>query len=232
MAPSIAVIDDDPKAVDCLSAMLRDSGFRVHAFGKASDYLAISDKLSIDCIVCELCQPSVSALEVHKELRNRGASVPLIVVTGSRDIDAAVRVMKAGAYDLFEKPVLATRLGDGVKSAIEKSRQHVSEKNEVGRFANSLGKLSKRQLQVMELTVQGFSNVEIARQLEISRRTVETYRAWVMQRTGARTLAELLELTIRSERSVCAQSRRDAGRARAPAPARICTPTTGATLHS
>lgn len=199
MTPSLAVIDDDPKGVDCLSAILRDSGFRVNAFGKASDYLAISDELSIDCIVCELCRPSVSALEVHKELGNRGFSVPLIVVIGSRDIDAAVRVMKAGAYDLFEKPVLAFRLSDGVKSAIEKSRQRVSELDKVRRFADSLSKLSKRQLQVMDLTVRGFSNVEITGQLEISRRTVETYRAWVMQRTGAQTLAELVQLTIRLE---------------------------------
>ena len=98
MASSIAVTDNDPKVVDCLSAMLRDSGFSVNAFGKASDYLAVSEKLSIDCIVCELCQPSVSALEVHKELRNRGASVPLIVVTGSRNIDAAVGTSLKGRY--------------------------------------------------------------------------------------------------------------------------------------
>ncbi len=201
MGPFIAVIDDDPKAVDHLSAILRDGGFRVNAFGKASDYLTVAEEFSIDCIVCELCRPSVSALEVHKELRNMGSSVPLIVVTGSRDIDAAVRVMKAGAYDLFEKPVLASRLNDAVKSAIEKSQQRVSEEDKVRRFAKGVSKLSERQRQVMDLTVRGFSNIEMARQLEISRRTVETYRAWVMQRTGVRTVAELVLLATRLEGS-------------------------------
>ena len=130
MALSIAVIDDDPKAVDCLSTILRDNGFRVNAFEKAADFFAVLDELSIDCVVCELCRPWVSALEVHKGLRNWGSSVPLIVVTGSRDIDATVKVMKAGAYDLFEKPVLASRLSDAVKSAIEKSRTACERKGE------------------------------------------------------------------------------------------------------
>lgn len=200
MPSSVAVIDDDPQEVDHLSAVLGDSGFRVRAFGKASDYLTVAEQFSIDCIICELCRPSVSAFDVQKELRNRKSSVPLIVVTGCRDIDAAVR--KAGAYDLFEKPVLASRLSDAVKSAIDKSRQRMSEEDKDRQFAKGLAKLSERQRQVMDLIVRGFSNIEIAGQLEISRRTVETYRAWVMQRTGARSVAELVQLATRLEGSI------------------------------
>ena len=104
----------------------------------------------------------------------------------------AVAALKEGAFDFFEKPYDGQRLATSVADAVEKGRQRSSEDNERIDVAERVRLLSPRQREVLDLVASGMSNKQIALKLEISPRTVETYRAWVMERMGATNVADLV----------------------------------------
>lgn len=198
---SIALVDDDEAVLDSLRLYFVGTGYDVAAFSEAGSLLnALSAGLKPDCIVSDIRMPGLSGLDLQRELTNRGSTVPLILVTGHGDIEMAVTAIKAGAHDFLEKPFDEHRLLASVEDAISRRARSDDVEAEIAAFASQVAQLSDRQRQVMDLAVQGLTNKQIANQLGISPRTVETYRAWVMERTGARNLAQLVRLAMRISR--------------------------------
>jgi two-component system response regulator FixJ len=195
----VAVIDDDEAVLDSLRMMLTRYDFQVRTFKSAEDYLAAEDAEQACCIVCDVRLPGKSGLDLQVELQKRKSSVPLILITGHGDISMAVSAVKAGAYDFLEKPFSPDRLLEAVREAVDKTHHRLVDDQELRRLAARVNELSERQRQVMDLAVKGLSNKEIAHALQISPRTVETYRAWVMEKTGAKNVAELVRLAMRLE---------------------------------
>jgi two-component system, LuxR family, response regulator FixJ len=194
---TVAVIDDDEAVLDSLRMMLGRYDFKVHSFTSAEDYLANRDRESACCVVCDVRLPDMSGLELQAELQKRKSAVPVVLITGHGDINMAVSAVKAGAHDFLEKPFSPDRLIETIKAAVDKAHNRLAEDRELQRLASRVNELSDRQKQVMDLAVKGLSNKEIAQNLQISPRTVETYRAWVMEKTGARNIAELVRLAMR-----------------------------------
>ena len=143
--------------------------------------------------------PGLSGLDLVRELRGRGASAPIILITGRGDIDMAVSAIKCGAYDFIEKPFDESRPLTSIRTAVETGRQKAHEAAELEQLQSRFRLLSARQRQVMELAVAGFSNKEIGTKLHISPKTVENHRAWVMERVGAKNLAELVRMAMQLE---------------------------------
>jgi two-component system, LuxR family, response regulator FixJ len=198
---SIALVDDDEAVLDSLRLYFVGMGYDVAAFAEARSLLdALSADLRPDCIVSDIRMPGLSGLDLQRELANRGSTVPLILVTGHGDIEMAVATIKAGAHDFLEKPFDEHRLLGSIEDAVSQRAKSANEETEIAVLAARIAELSDRQRQVMDLAVQGLTNKQIANQLGISPRTVETYRAWVMERTGARNLAELVRLAMRLNR--------------------------------
>jgi two-component system response regulator FixJ len=195
---SIALVDDDEAVLDSLRLYFVGTGYDVAAFSDDVSLLnELSSGLTPDCIVSDIRMPGVSGLDLQRELTNRGSGVPLILVTGHGDIEMAVTAIKAGAHDFLEKPFDEHRLLASIEDAVSRRAKSADEEAETAAFTRQVAELSERQRQVMDLAVQGLTNKQIAHQLGISPRTVETYRAWVMERTGARNLAELVRLAMR-----------------------------------
>ena len=198
--PSVVLIDDDEALHDALRSILCDQSIRVHAFRCALDYLALYRQLSTPgCIVCEVCMPHMSGLELQAELEKRWSTVPLVLITGRSDVKMAVKAVKAGAHDFLEKPICLTRLTETIQSAVDQTKREIAKDPSLIGFASGVAELSERQRQVMKLTVGGLSNKEIANSLRMSSRTVETHRAWVMAKTGARNLADLVQLATQRQ---------------------------------
>jgi two-component system response regulator FixJ len=195
MTMTVALIDDDAAVLDSLGMILTRYEFNVTAYKSAEDFLDGHEPPC--CIVCDVRMPDMSGLDLQAELHKRHSVVPLILMTGHGDIGMAVSAIQAGALDFLEKPFPPERLVDAVRTAVDKTQHKVAEEQELHRLAARMNELSGRQRQVMELAVKGLSNKEIANALQISPRTVETYRAWVMEKTGARNLAELVRLAMR-----------------------------------
>jgi two-component system response regulator FixJ len=195
---TIALVDDDEAVLDSLQLYFTGIGHDVAAFREADSVLeALSKGLGPDCIVCDIRMPGRSGLELQRELSARNIAIPLILITGHGDVEMAVGAIKAGAHDFIEKPFDERRLLTSIEDAVSRRSRSVQEEAELAAIASKVSELSERQRQVMDLAVRGLSNKQIANQLGISPRTVESYRAWVMERMGAKNLAELVRLAMR-----------------------------------
>jgi two-component system response regulator FixJ len=193
----IALIDDDEAVLDSLALYLARHDVQASRFKRAEDFFAALDRApAFDCVVSDVRLPGMSGLDLVRTLDQRRFAKPIILITGHGDIDMAVSAIKIGAFDFIEKPFDEARLLASIRDAVEKGRQQASDAAELERLRSRFDALSARQRQVMELTVAGLSNKEIALQLDISAKTVENHRAWVMERIGARNLADLVRMAM------------------------------------
>ena len=194
----IALVDDDTAVLDSLTTYLRKSGYDVESFSQAGSLLeALDGGGSFSCIVSDVRMPGLSGLDLQRELSSRGRPCPLILITGYGDIAMAVTAVKAGAHDFLEKPFDERRLLDSIHAAVIQVGHTQADDEYLTQIQARVGGLSERQLQVMMLAAQGFTNKEIAKKMDITTRTVESYRSWVMERTGAKNLAELIRMAMR-----------------------------------
>jgi two-component system response regulator FixJ len=139
----------------------------------------------------------MSGLDLVQHLKGAGLAAPVILITGHGDVDMAVAAIKVGAFDFIEKPFDEARLLASIQNALNKMQQPEIDAVELEKLQSRFNTLSARQRQVMELAVVGLSNKEIGSQLKISPKTVENHRAWVMERIGARNIAELVRIAMK-----------------------------------
>jgi RNA polymerase sigma factor (sigma-70 family) len=140
--------------------------------------------------------PGMSGLDLQDALKQQSIHLPVIIVTGHADVTMAVRAFKAGAFDFIEKPFNDQHLIDRIQQAIDKSR---SEQVEIRRKQHALEKLSalsNREQQVLDCVVAGNSNKQIARELDISIKTVETHRSNLMSKMQVGSVSELVRLAL------------------------------------
>lgn len=194
----IALIDDDPAVLDSLQLYFSRQGVETSCFPSAELLLAQLDAgVQPNCIVSDIRMPGISGLDLLNRLNDRRSIVPLILITGLGDIAMAVSAIKNGAFDFVEKPFDESRLLASIRDAVALGRRQAYDAAEIGRLRSRFETLSTRQRQVMELAVSGLSNKEIGQQLSISPKTVENHRAWVMERIGAKNLAELVRIALK-----------------------------------
>lgn len=193
----IAVIDDDEAVLDSLRLYFARQNIETSCFESAKDFLAaIASGRRFDCIISDVRMPGMSGLDLVYRLKQNGLTAPVILITGHGDVDMAVAAIKVGAFDFIEKPFDEARLLASIRNAIEKKQQPEIDATELEKLRSRFNSLSARQRQVMELAVTGLSNKEIGSQLKISPKTVENHRAWVMERIGARNIAELVRIAM------------------------------------
>ncbi len=198
---NIALVDDDPAVLDSLRLYFARRDVTAACFRSAEAlFAALDGGARPDCIVSDVRMPGMSGLDLMGYLNRRRSPIPVILMTGVGDIDMAVSAMKDGAFDFIEKPFDEGRLLNSIRNAVAFGRQQVSEAAEIEELRSRFATLSVRQRQVMELAVAGLSNKEIGLQLDISPKTVENHRAWVMERIGAKSFAELVRIAMKIER--------------------------------
>jgi FixJ family two-component response regulator len=193
----VALIDDDEAVLDSLQLYFKRKHARATCFQAAEDFLKVADSGErFDCIIADVRMPRMSGLDLVQHLKSRCSIHPIILITGHGDIDMAVAAVKAGACDFIEKPFDESRLLASVRDAVEKGRQRMNDRADLEQMQARFELLSRRQRQVMELAAAGLSNKEIGAKLSISPKTVENHRAWVMERIGARNVAELVRIAM------------------------------------
>jgi two-component system, LuxR family, response regulator FixJ len=193
---TIALIEDDEAILRSLSMLLENRGIPVRGYPSAESFLDDAAAEPPQCVVSDIRMPGMTGIELQQELKKRDATVPMILITGHGDIAMAVQAIKQGAFDFIEKPFDDERLIASISQAIESGHRLRAEQNERAVLEARRRGLSPRQIEVMHLVAEGFSNKEIAQQLDISPRTVENYRAWVMEKMGANNLADLVRKVI------------------------------------
>lgn len=197
MEGSVFVIDDDAAMRDSLLLLLRGEGFTTRAFASGADFFARLPDVRHACVVTDVRMPDMDGAEVVRRLAERdGANWPVIVITGHAEVPLAVSLMKAGVVDFIEKPFDPRRLIDSVRGCVSMIASRRNREAERDAVRNRLGTLTPREHQVFEALVEGLSNKEIALRLELSPRTVEIFRAKVMTKMQADSLAALVRMGL------------------------------------
>jgi two-component system response regulator FixJ len=197
----IALIDDDAAVLDSLRLYFTSQSIETSCFETADAFVkALEQSLRFDCVVSDVRMPGLSGLDLVQRLKDRGFVPPIILITGHGDVDMAVSTIKQGAFDFIEKPFDESRLLASIRGAVEQTRRQIGNAAEFEELRARFKSLSERQRQVLELAVAGLSSKEIGVRLDISAKTVENHRAWVMERIGARNLAELVRLAMQVQR--------------------------------
>ena len=193
----VHVVDDDEAVRQSLAFLLGSAGLAVRLYDSAASFLAHASEVQGGCLITDIRMPGMTGIELLHTLKARACELPTIVITGHGDVPLAVEAMKAGAVDFIEKPFDQQVLLGAVKTALERSVGEPSEAERV--IAAKLASLSARERQVLEGLIEGNSNKAIARDLGISPRTVEVYRANLMTKMEARSLSELIRMALRAE---------------------------------
>jgi two-component system response regulator FixJ len=198
----VHVIDDDDAARDSLLFLLETDGIAARGHASADAFLDGAAALNGGCVVTDVRMPGTTGIELLQRLRVLGQTVPVIVITGHGDIALAVEAMKAGARDFLEKPYRDDTMLVAVRGALAQARAALDDAD--GRRAAAeraaaclrFAGLSPREREVLVGLVAGNSNKLIARELGISPRTVEVYRANLMTKTQATSLSHLVRLAL------------------------------------
>ncbi len=206
---SLALVDDEPTFLFEFSQRLRARGFDVFTFRDAASILEeLGKRAMCDAIVADVRMPGLSGLELQERLVARHTPVPLILITGYADVEIAVSAMKAGAYDFLGKPVDEERLVRSIQTAVADNRRRVHELDEQRLLKERVSELSERHKQVLDLVVKGLTSKQIASQLNINHRTVENYRAFIMDRIGVGSIAQLVRVMMQFGPEVTPDQRR------------------------
>jgi two-component system, LuxR family, response regulator FixJ len=194
----VYVIDDDAAMRDSLEFLLESSGFDVTLFDAAQDFLDALPKLSFGCVVSDVRMPGIDGIELLKHMKAADNRFPILIMTGHGDVPLAVEAMKLGAVDFLEKPFEEERLTSMIESAIRQAEPAARSEAVTQEILTRVESLSPRERQVMDGLMAGLSNKMIAREYDISPRTIEVYRANVMTKMGAGSLSELVRLAMRA----------------------------------
>ncbi len=193
--PTVFLVDDDAALRESMSLLLGQAGFQVRTFRSGTAFLDAYTKDEPGCVVLDLRMPEMSGLEVQEALLRAGYAPPILFLSGYGDVPTTVRAIKGGAVDFLVKPVAGELLIERIRQALqEDARQRAAAADQLSIRA-LYAELTAREREVMLLATKGFSNKEIAQQLGISPRTVESHRARVMEKMGAGGIAELCHMS-------------------------------------
>jgi two-component system, LuxR family, response regulator FixJ len=196
---TVHVIDDDDAVRDSLAMLLEAAGLTAHRYDSAEAFLAAVDAAAPGCVVTDVRMPDMSGLDLLRRLSDRLDRFPVIVLTGEADVPMAVEALKAGALDLIQKPYAADAILAAITGALRGLESRSERSSRRAENTQRLAVLSAREREVLKGLLAGLSNKEIARDLAISPRTVEAYRANLMMKMGAESLSELVRMTIEAE---------------------------------
>lgn len=194
----VYVIDDDAAMRDSLNFLLDSAGFGVTLFDDAQTFLDALPGLTFGCVLSDVRMPGIDGIELLKRMKAQQSPFPILIMTGHGDVPLAVEAMKLGAVDFLEKPFEDDRLTVMIESAIRQAEPTARSEAVAQDIAARVASLSPRERQVMEGLIAGLSNKLIAREYDISPRTIEVYRANVMTKMQANSLSELVRLAMRA----------------------------------
>ena len=193
---TVFLVDDDASVRDALSLLLSLKGMRTQLFAAAETFLETYRPEWRGCVLTDLKMPAMSGLDLQQAMRDRGISLPVVVLTAHGDVSTARMALKSGAFDFLEKPIDDEILLDVLRNAIREDslRSDVQRTEDTAR--SLLERLTPRERDVLNLLVEGMSQRDIAARLDISPRTVEVYKARMMEKLRCRSLAEVVRTAI------------------------------------
>jgi len=190
----VFVVDDDALMRGAISSLLRSVGLQARAFAAGSEFLQEKRPPVPSCLVLDVRLRGESGLDFQAELSRLDIRIPIIFMTGHGDIPMTVRAMKAGAVEFLTKPFREQDLLDAVKLALERDRSRIDSERASSGLKSSFETLTTREREIMILVASGLMNKQVAGKIGLSEITVKVHRGRIMQKMGARTLADLVRM--------------------------------------
>lgn len=193
---TVHIVDDDPGMLEYLSDLISTINYKSITYDNASDFLNSYNNDGLGCLILDLQLPGISGLELQQQLAIDDIDIPVIMISGFGDISTAVKAMKAGVLDFLEKPFKAKDLLELVKKAINKHEVERDKNHTQFKTKTRINSLTRREKEVMDHVVIGTLNKDIAKQLEISVKTVEVHRSNLMEKMAANSVADLVRMSL------------------------------------
>ncbi|MEI9991962.1 MAG: response regulator [Rhizomicrobium sp.] len=197
--PTVFIVDDHDRVRGSIRALLESAGLKVEDFSSAVDFLGQAQPGPGDCVIADVRMPQMSGLELQEELTRRAVRVAVIIVTGHADVPLAVKVLKAGASDLIEKPFDDEALLGAVSRALENGRQARELAASAQEAEALIALLTEREQEIFHQLATGRSNKLVAHALGISPRTVEVHRSRIQDKMRISSLADLVRIARAAE---------------------------------
>ena len=190
----VFIVDDDVAIRKSLGRLILAAGYEFETYSSAEEFRQREEYLGVGCIVVDLHMPGASGLDLQDEIKTGRNILPMIFITGGGDTASGVRAMKEGASDFLSKPVDEGRILECIEIATKKSCAMWAEKIRNTAAKEKVAKLTPRELEIMDLVVNGMRNKQIAFKLGISEKTVKVHRGHVMKKAEARTVSDLINV--------------------------------------
>lgn len=201
ISPSVFIVDDDPSIRDALALLLSLHGMATQIFASAEDFLSAYRDNWTGCLLLDMKMPGMNGLALQEQLNGRKSRLKVIMVTAHGDVTTARIALKSGATDFLEKPVDNDVLLEVIRTAIGDKYSEEVPRTPIEEWRQQVARLTPREREVMESLVQGKQNREIGADLNISPRTVEVYRARMLEKLKVANLAELIRFHTQAAES-------------------------------
>lgn len=199
--PCVFLVDDEADIRTSLSRALGLRGYRIEAFESAQAFLDAYDGSEAGCLVLDYGMPKMDGLELQRHLDERGLNIPIIFITGHGGVPESVQAMKMGAMDFLEKPFKQSVLIDRIDTAFEVDRERRASNQHSSAMRARYASMTEREREIARIMVTNpgsNSSKDVARQLDISPRTVDHHRARILEKMGVGSVAELVETTVKA----------------------------------
>jgi two-component system response regulator FixJ len=195
--PRIAVVDDQEAVRTALGDMLGVYGYKVDLYDSADAFLASGQAEDTACVIADVRMPGTDGIGLVRELGQRGVDSPVVLISGHADVPMAVAGLKAGAQDFIEKPVDDVRLVAAINRSLAARFERQAGKQANKEAETRFERLTPREMEVFDLVAEGMTSQAIATRLGISSRTVESYRAQLMEKLQLDSVAAIVRLAVR-----------------------------------
>lgn len=199
-APVVFVVDDDISVRKSLESLIDSAGWQPETFPSAQAFLRRARAAGPSCLVLDVSLPGLDGLELQQRVASDRTDMPIIFISGYRDVPMTVRAMKAGAVEFLTKPLAGDVLVGAIRQALASSRTALDREAALRELRDRHASLSPRERQVMALVVAGLLNKQVGGELGISEITVKAHRGQVMRKMKAASLPDLVVMAERLER--------------------------------
>ena len=196
--PTVFLVDDDHAVRGALELLLDSMDFRTVSYPSAAAFLEDFDQSRRGCLVLDIRMPGMSGMELQAALAEKSVHIPIIFLSGHGNVSMSAKAFRTGAIDFLEKPFDENVLLERIQEAMQLDQSNQALAARRADASTRLAALTPREREVMLLIVAGNANKEIATKLDLSTRTIETHRGRILEKTGAQSLADLIELALAS----------------------------------